>query len=114
MYSLLERVPALLEYERSTKRPPSGTLTEASFPAFIPEGSCTPWVSRVGPGAVHSAAPGRRGAVRRPPAGVSLTRREITSIGSFFLLGPSCAAGANVPPRGRWIAAGAPPPRRRL
>src|SRR5918992_3162084 len=87
------------------KRPPSGTLTEASFPAFIPGGSCTPWVSRVGPGAVQSAAPGRRGVGVRPPAGVSLTRRDITSIGSFVSLGPSCAAGANVPPRARWMAA---------
>src|SRR5829696_1479303 len=87
------------------KRPPSGTLTEARFPAFIPGGSCTPWVSRVGPGAVHSAAPGWREAVRRPPAGVSLTRREITSIGSSVSPEPSCTAGANVPPRARWIAA---------
>src|SRR5215204_6873835 len=87
------------------KRPPSGTLTEASFPAFIPGGSCTPWVSRVGPGTLQSAAPGRRGVGVRPPAGVSLTRREITSIGSFVSPGPSCAAGANVPPRARWIAA---------
>jgi hypothetical protein len=60
-------------------------------------------VSRVGPGVVHAAAPGRRTAVRQPsaePWGVSLTRREVTSIGSFVSPGPSCAAGANVPLRG--------------
>src|SRR5215213_1740873 len=83
-------------------------LPEASFPAFVPGGSATPRVSRVGPGVDHAAAPGRRTAVRRAPAGpwgLSLTRRENISIGTFVSPGNSCAAGANVPPRTRCIAA---------
>lgn len=57
----------LFVYERSTKRPPSGTLAEATFPTFVLGGSCTPRVSRVGPGVVHAAAPGRRTALRLAP-----------------------------------------------
>ena len=81
----------------------SGTLTEASFPALIPGGSCTPRVRMVGPGVVHAAAPGRRSTVRRASAGswgVSLTRREITSIGSSVSRISSSPPG-RTPLRGR-------------